>query len=373
MKTIAIVFGGKSVEHDISIITALQMMNLMKVKYDVFPVYIKIDGHMCTADNLTEKNIFLDYENNVKNEKEVLLPFGRSEFWVVQKGKIKRKIKPEAALLCCHGGNGENGCLQGALEMAQICYTSPDHYSSALCMNKALTKVILQNSNIDVVPYVKIDKCEYVENKNVFLDKIKSELSPKVIIKPTTGGSSVGVVICEDENLLEEKIEEVFNYDNCIIVENLVEDMEEYFCAILKVGDKVFESKIDWVGGGGFFSFDEKYLQAKEGEENKISDKMKQRLFMQAKESICALDCDGVVRVDFLYERKNDKLYTSEINTIPGALSFHLFDFSITDFVESLILSAKEKQNKKNNFIYKFSSPSIKKYISISNNLKLKK
>ena len=210
MKNIAIIFGGKSVEHDISIITALQMMEQMKKKYNLFPVYIKTNGQMCTADNLMEKETFLDYENKVKNEQEVLLPFGKNKILVLKKGKIKRTISPEIALLCCHGGNGENGCLQGTLEMADICYTSPNHYSSALCMDKVLTKVILQNKDIKVVPYVKIDKSEYEENKAYFFKKIKKEFSSKVIIKPATGGSSVGVEMCEDENMLEEKINHVF-------------------------------------------------------------------------------------------------------------------------------------------------------------------
>lgn len=373
MKKVAIIFGGKSVEHDISIITALQMMSLMKDKYNIFPVYIKTNGQMCTADNLTEKELFLDYDGRVKNEKEVLIPFGKNEFWVLQKGKVKKKFSPEMALLCCHGGDGENGCLQGTLDMAGICYTSPDHYSSALCMNKILTKIILQDKKIDVVPYVKIDKCEHVENKEACLEKIRRELSSKVIIKPATGGSSVGVVICEDKNLLEEKLEYAFSFDSQIIIENFVEEMEEYFCAIIKVGDKLFESKIDCVKGGEFFSFEEKYLQAKGEEGETVSDKMKERIYRQAKESVLALGCDGVVRVDFIYDKKKDKLFTSEINTIPGALSFHLFDLSITDFVEALIVSAKEKKNKKTEIVYKFSSPAIEKYISISNSIKTKK
>lgn len=372
MKTIAIFFGGKSVEHDISVITALQMMELLKDKYEILPVYIKTNGQMCTADNLSDKEVFLDYQNRVRKEKEILLPFGKNEIWVCQKNKITKKINLEAALLCCHGGAGENGCLQGALELADICYTSPDHYSSAICMDKVLTKIVLEKNGIQTAKYVKVDKCEFETNRRSVVEKIRTELPGKTIIKPAKGGSSVGVCICQDADGIEDKLDYAFQFDDCVIVEEFIENAEEYFCATLKIGQDIFESKVDAVQTGNVFSFEEKYIQDKRTKQKQVSAKMKERVTCLAKETVKALGCDGVVRVDFLYQTETDSLFVGEVNTIPGSLAFHLFDLSSRDFVQALIFGAKKKHQTKQQLMYQFSSSAIERFISLSNNSKLK-
>ena len=370
MKEVALFFGGKSVEHDISIITALQVMSMVPKEYKLLPVYITIDAHMKTADNLTQKEVFLDYKKNVKNEKDVSFSFGKGQLLVLKNGKVKKTISPEVAILCCHGNGGEDGALQGALELAQIPYTSPCHYSSAICMDKALTKMVLEKEEIPSPKYVQVKKCEFEANSDEICKKIGQNLPEKVIIKPAKGGSSVGVQICEDALLLPEKLAETFEFDDKVIVEEFFSNAEEYFCAILKMGDDVFVSRIDKAEKSDFFTFEEKYLKEKKRGNFGVGKNLQKRIVSLAKKSFASLDCDGVVRVDFLYQKENDLLLVNELNTIPGSLAFNLFDFKGEDFIKGLIISAKEKAEKKRGLIYQYNSSAIENFIAMSQNRK---
>ncbi|MBP3345082.1 MAG: D-alanine--D-alanine ligase [Clostridia bacterium] len=372
MDNIAIIFGGKSVEHDISIITALQTMKNISKKYNLIPIYIKPDGRMVCGENLTDEKTFLDYEKNVKKEMEILPSLGKREFAFCQNQKIKKRLKIDAAILCCHGHGGEDGCLQGLLELCEIPYSSPSLPSSALCIDKTLTKIMLKNAQVNTPAYVHFDKSSFEANKEETISKISKTPAYPCIVKPANLGSSVGISICEDKAKIEKNIENAFLYDDKIIVEKFLAGAREFCCAVLKIGDKMIASKVAEVTKSEFYTFEEKYLR-KGSQSKEIDDKLEKEVKEMAVRTFNALECDGVVRVDFLYDEKSKKLYVNELNTIPGSLAFNLFDASFEDLLNMLIKSGKDKKEKQNENLYKFSSVAIENYINMACSEKLVK
>lgn len=358
---IAVFFGGKSVEHDISIITALQTMKAISKENSFIPVYIKSNGKMVTADNLTDEKIYLDYEKNVKNEKDVVLYDGGLA--TIKKKKINI-INIECALLCCHGHGGEDGSLQGALEISKIPYTSCDCCSSVLCMDKGISKFVLESNGLPSIKGVYFNKCKYVQEKSNVIAQIDKIVSYPCIIKPATLGSSVGILICEDKNMLEEKLENAFNYDDKILVEKYLSNAREFCCAVIKNSSNYIASNVVEVSKSKIYTFEEKYLSEKSTPKNKISPELEQQIKNYAKEAYKVFGCSGVVRVDFLFD--NGKLYVNELNSIPGSLSFNMFKFSFADIINCLLREGVAKYKEKDNLIYKFNSQAIEKYIELT-------
>lgn len=369
MKEIAVIFGGKSVEHDISVITALQTMKSI-CGYKVLPIYIKPDGQFVTAQNLTKPQTYLNYAKNVKKEREVI--FDKSYANIVKNKKIVQKIKIDCALLCTHGHGGEDGALQGMLEMCDIPYSSCKVASSAMCMDKTLTKALLQANHIKSPAYVHFDICQYKAKKIDILKEIKDKIKLPCIIKPANGGSSVGISICEDITKIESCIDEAFLYDDKIIVEKYIEKAHEFCCGVVKIASNIITSNVNEVKKGKIYTFTEKYLSAKEQEKKKIDTPTINKVKRLAEKTYKALDCDGVVRVDFLYDQKDNILYVNELNTIPGSLAFNLFPFPFADLMKGIIEEAISYHNSKGKLVYSFSSEAIEKYIDMTDHLKYK-
>lgn len=366
MKTIAVIFGGKSVEHDISVITAMQAMARFPKGYQMLPIYITSQGNFVVADNLNDAKIYLNFAKNVKNCRNVSIDFENHGVFVWKKNKIKKRIKVDCALLCNHGHGGEDGALQGMLELAGIAYTSSTLSSSAMTMDKSLTKIMLGNFHIKTLPYVHFDRCEYHQNKLKILQTIKKKLAFPCIIKPANLGSSVGISICESEAKLDKQIEDAFAFDERILVERYLSGAEEYSCACVKINDKILPSKVNKVKKSKIYTFEEKYIKEREIGKCEISKELNEQIKKLAVKAYKALRCDGVVRIDFLLDKKKKTLFVNEINAIPGSLSFNMFDSSFEDLLSVLIEEGIEKNGKTKNVIYQFSSSAIEKYISLS-------
>ena len=368
MYTIAVLFGGKSVEHDISIITALQTMKNLK-KYKVIPIYISADGRFITGDNLSNAKTYLNFDRNAKNLKEVNFKLGCGQIDIIKHNKIKQTLKVDCALLCNHGNGGEDGSLQGLLELAEIPYTSCKVASSAICMDKALSKIVFSSKNIKSPAYVHFDICQYKAKKFDILKSIIDKIGCPCIIKPARLGSSVGIGICEDVKKLESCIEEAFLYDNKIIVEKYIVDAREFCCGALKIGEKIVLGNVQEVSKSKIYTFSEKYLSSKTVENKKIAEDLEHKIKKLAEKTYRALECDGVIRVDFLYDEKQEVLYVNEVNTIPGSLAFNLFPFPFSDLLNAIIVEAIEYHQKKRGLIYTFNSEAIKAYIDMTDHM----
>lgn len=367
MKVIAVIFGGKSVEHDISIITSMQVLANLPKDYIPFPIYITQEGRFVTADNLKKAETYLDFNKNVKNLTDVSFDFKKKSFIVIKNNKIRENIKVDCALLCNHGYGGEDGSLQGFLQLAQVPYTSSSVSSSALTIDKTLTKIILKDAHIKSLPYVQFDKCQYKANKLKFQNYIKTKIKFPCIIKPANLGSSVGISICECEAKLDSDIEEAFQYDERILVEKFLTNAKEFSCAVVKVNQKPLASKVCEVKKSKIYTFEDKYLKEKVDKKSEIDKSLYEKIQTLAIKSYTALRCDGVVRVDFLFDSKTKNLFVNELNSIPGSLSFNMFNGTFEDLLRILIEESLEKNEIFKDINYSFNSKAIETYINISN------
>lgn len=365
-KNIAVIFGGRSCEHDISILTALQAMgNLDKKKYEIYPVYL-LDGCFYTGKlkNISAFTPFISDEH-----KKICLIEG--SFYECEK-RMKLCFKPDVALLTTHGGEGEDGSLQGLLEVHRIPYTSAGVAPSAVCMNKAITKELFENKLLNILKYTLIYKEEIESDMLKAMEKIESVLDYPVIVKPCSLGSSIGIEVARDRVGLEHALSVAACFDREIIVERALVDFVEINCAVLSDGDEIIvgetEQPISW---NSFLTYDDKYMSGGKMSAAKriipapVSDEVNNEVKESAKRLFSELNLKGVVRIDYLYDTVQKKLFINEINTIPGSLAFYLFEplgISFQDLLDKLIKGAEVWDLKKKKNSFKFESQVLKNF-----------
>ncbi|MDE5616431.1 MAG: D-alanine--D-alanine ligase [Clostridia bacterium] len=352
MKNLAIIFGGNSCEKDISIITAIQAMEAVdKTKYKIYPMFWK-DGFYL-PENPNEIKTYSRPNGDVG--KKVVLDQGA--LFALKKSKIKKIANIDCALLCTHGGLGENGALQGYLEVNRIPYTSPGVLASAIGMDKSVCKMFCKRLSLPVLPYGTIFEGESGE----CLDKIVARIGFPLIVKPAKQGSSIGISICKNQEELEENLKVAFIYDKKVVIEKALTDFKEINCACIKSKDKAYPSTLEEpVGWQEFLTFEDKYMSGG----GKISKTSAKRIFpaeLNENESkkiqnmtvklYSALECKGIIRCDFMLDNTNGEIYLNEINTIPGSLAGYLYedrDLRLKDIinitVEEAIKDFKEQK-----------------------------
>ncbi len=366
-ETIAIFYGGQSVEHDISIITALQAMKFVPSKYNLLPIYMTQNGRWVSCKNLDKAEVYLDFRRRAKKQKEVMVKAGEPYLYIG-----KSKVKIDCALICCHGRGGEDGALAGMLRQCKIPFTSCDVMSAAVTMDKAMTKRVLKSYKIPSPDFVNIYSQDYKNDKFLVMKEIEKSLTFPLIVKPANLGSSVGITICEDLPSLDKAITLAFEFDEKVVVEQFLERAKEYACAAFKMGGSIICSNVQQIHKGNIYTFEEKYLSKKEEKFDKLPAKLENLIKKRTRECYSALDCDGVVRVDFL-ESEDGKLYVNEINSIPGSLAFNLFNLPFREIIQTLIDEAKIREEMRSKEVYEFSSKAIEAYIKISSQNKYTK
>ena len=341
MQNIAVVFGGKSVEHDISIITGLGVIKNLSVKYNIVPIYINKKGDWFTGENLKQAQSFT---GDFKAKSCVILP--DKPFLFVKSGLIMRKIKIDCAVLALHGGIYEGGAIAGIFELSNIPTTSADLTSSSVCMDKVLTKLILNSLNISTPKFV------WGENIQDIKSEIgKSDLDFPLIVKPARAGSSIGIKIVKAKKDLEQAIQYAQHFDKKVIVEECLQNFRELNISIFKMDKNLKCSAIEEVFCNKLFGFEEKYVSR--DIERKVpadlTDEQIEKIEFYAKQVYSALGLNGVVRIDFLM--CDGEIYLNEINTIPGSMAFYLWRSKGISFskllslnIENAILQFKQKQ-----------------------------
>lgn len=372
MKNIAVIFGGKSVEHDISIITALQVMKNFPKQFNLIPIYIQNDGKFVYSKDFSLCETFINFDKKHIKKQEITFNFGQGSINFIKNNKTKRIEKIDCALLCNHGHGGEDGSLQGLLELAEIPYTSSKVASSAVTMDKILTKIFLTSENILTPAYVHFCKDEYEKNRDDILKILKEKIKFPCIIKPSRLGSSVGINICENENMLNETIEKAICFDNKIIVEKFIKNAKECALAVIKTNGKYIESEIQQINKDSFYTFEDKYLKNQENRKEKLSKSMANEIKKIGVNVCKLLDTDGVVRVDFLID-ENNKIFVNEVNSIPGSLAFNLFKTKFEDLIVCLINDAIKEFSSRQNLNYAYNSNAIEAYSKMSKTIKCSK
>ena len=356
---VGVLYGGKTTEHEVSIITAVQAMGFLnEEKYEVIPMYLTKENELYTGAPLKEMDVYKEQDLLKRYCKNVVC-YNKNGVLTLQNknGIFKRTIaEVDIVIPCVHGYNMEDGNVQGLLETYGVPYTGSDIYGCTVGQDKVFQKQILQAEGVPITKYTWFYDNEFYENDQNILKEIK-KIGYPVIVKPARQGSSIGIKIAKDEQSVREAIEEAIKYDDKILVEEVVDNMTELNCSVLGSNSYMETSAIEQVmGKDEILSFNDKYIGsgAKKGAAKKMSgaskgmvsadrvipadipEKLAKDIEETSKKAFRALGASGVVRIDYLYNKKTKKYYVNELNTIPGCLSFYLWMPVKKDYPELL-------------------------------------
>jgi D-alanine-D-alanine ligase len=379
---IAVMFGGRSVEHEVSVISGLQIIeNIDKSKYDVTPVYVSKSGDWYTGDELLSIKNYKDVESLLQRVKKVYLPpvpsMNRLYFSQVKSGLFRKEaeyIKIDAVFPAFHGMHGEDGSMQGLFELADLPYVGCGVTGSAVGMDKIIMKDIFKANNIPIVDYTWFLRSDYEKDSNSVINEIESKLSYPMFVKPANLGSSIGITKAKDRTGLINAVEIAVRYDSRIIVEKGVENLVEINCSVLGFGNEitssVCEEPVSWQE---FLSFDDKYMRGSSQKGMKsatrkipapIPDEKTEEIRKLSMKVFKVLDCSGVSRIDFLMEKYSMKVYVNEINTIPGSFAFYLWEpcgVNFKELIDRLIQYAIKRHDEHVKNIYTFDAALLQK------------
>ncbi len=335
MKSIAVVFGGKSAEHDVSVVTAhipIIETLLTAGEFDVWPVYITKEGKWYCDKKMNTLMFFKqpDWEAQVASWKPVQLSLNNG-FEIIWPGFFGRSQKMDVVFPSMHGTYGEDGSLMGLLRMANVPFIGCDIFASAVAMDKVLTKQVIAAEGMPVVPYVWFTKKQWEESADEFRKHIKKLRSPW-FVKPVHLGSSIGITKAKTESELENAIEVALHYDDKVLVEESIEPLLEITLPIMG-NDIVVTAECERpLNRSELFDFNDKYLAGGKGAGvnnaySEIPAQIGEKLTSQVKELgvkvYRTLGCTGIARVDFLINEHSKHVYVNEVNTLPGSLYHH--------------------------------------------------
>ncbi len=340
-RTVAVIYGGKSCEHDISVITGCLAKGYFGT--DIVSIYIDKDNRFYLVGNDWTPRAHLE-----RKGKPLIFLTGESSVAVVRRRKLE-KIPIYAAVNCCHGLNGEDGCIAALCRLAEIPLVGSDLAAGAVAMDKDLCKRVLSSYDFPTVEGVTVTS---VQPAFEF-----ARTHYPVIVKPTLLGSSIGVSVARDDAQLAAAVDNALHYCPRVLVERFV-DCVEYNCAVMHVGGEVVTSRVEMpVTAHELLTFTDKYIEGDAPSKEVPKDIAKTVQAMTA-DIYETMNFKGVVRVDFLYDKNSGRLYVNEINTTPGSLAFGLWqgEYSRTRFGEALVDQAVSDYRQMQSFTYVFPS-----------------
>ncbi len=373
---IGVIYGGETVEHEVSVISALQAMNnLNEDKYDIVPIYISKDRIWYTGHMLRDIEFYKEFEDEKKYATKVML-YKKGKTFLLQRtiGLFRKDITDlDVILPVVHGNNVEDGSLAGLLDSIGIPYVGSHVLGGALGQDKVVMKQVMESVNLPIVPYTWFYDSEYLDNKENVLKEIK-KIGYPVIVKPATLGSSIGIEVAKNEKDIESKIEDAMEYDTKIVVEKVIENLTEVNASVLGNYEYQKVSPLEEVmGEDEILSFADKYLgnakskgTASKGMAStsrivpaRISEKLTKEIQDTAKQVFKVLNLSGVCRVDFLIDNKENKFYVNEPNTCPGSLSFYLWKeagMKYSELLDEMVSIAIKEYKHKNQKTMSFKS-----------------
>ncbi len=351
MKTnIGVFFGGRSTEHEISVISDSQAMAAIdRDVYDVTPVYITKEGRWFTGEALTEVSNYRDPKKLLQQCSEVYMrpAYGDSNLYLARRKMFGTDVAAhiDVAIPVLHGANGEDGTIQGLFDLIGLPFAGCDVLASANGMDKITMKMILQACEVPVVDYVWFTDKEWFDNRQEVVDRIESKIGYPVIVKPSNLGSSVGIGRAADRERLVQCVTDATSYSSRIIVEHMVDNLKEINCSVLGDCDEYQTSVCEEpIKSGEILSYEDKYMGGSKGSKGMqasakripadLPEATSDRIRFLAGETFRVLSCHGVSRVDVIMDEDNGQIYVNEINTIPGSLSFYLWEASGIPFAE---------------------------------------
>ena len=382
-KTIGVIFGSRSCEREVAIISAVQLMRHANGdKYNVIPVYISEDGNWYTGDALKDIRTYKPFRPELKGITRVFpdLSSGSGALLTVQKGtglfareKTVIAARIDAYIIVMHGLNGEDGTLQGMMELMNIPYTSTGVAGSALGMDKIMMKQFFKGGGLPVLPGIWFTRSAFASDRDKVLNSVETELGFPVFVKPANLGSSIGVSRADDRESLSDSLELAFEYDRRVLVEKGLNKPIELNCSVMGYDDELQASPIEMpLNNDEFLDFKDKYLSSggSKGMASlhrvlpaPIEDDLAAEIQNLSKTIFRMLDCKGVVRIDYMFDRDGEKLYITEINTIPGSLAFYLWEnagIPYSSLIDRMIDYAEKAHADKNQANYAYSSDILK-------------
>ncbi len=346
---VAVIFGGRSVEHEVSIVTAMQIFaSIDREKYDVIPVYINKSGRWFAGERLEKVENFKNLKLGTKAPEYVfqastktggsLAPAGAA-------GYFSGKIRPDIYFPAIHGTFGEDGTLQGLFEMAGVPYTGCGVAASAIGMDKIIQKAIFKNAGVPVVNYLGFLKSEWENGRGEILKNIESRLGFPVYVKPANSGSSVGIGKADNVSELGKAIDVAVNFDGRIVIEEGKENIVEINCSVLGNEDLKVSVCEQPIKHRDVLTYEDKYLKGGKtkgmaGLSRLVPAPINEALTAQIQSASLAafksIGASGLARVDFMARPESGEFWITEINTLPGSLAFYLWEKSGLDFPELL-------------------------------------
>ncbi len=382
-KQIGVIFGSRSCEREVAIISAVQLMrHADREKYDVIPVYIDEDGSWYTGDKLTDINTFKPFRPEGAGIVKVFpdLSSGSGALLRLNKGsglfakeKLEIVARIDVYIVVMHGLNGEDGTLQGLLELANVPYTSTSVAGSAVGMDKILMKQVFRGAGLPVLPDTWFTRTFYEKDPEAVIRQVEDDIGYPVFVKPANLGSSIGVSRAGNAEELKDSLTLAFEYDRRVLVEKGLNKPIELNCSVLGYDGETEASPIEMpINNDAFLDFKDKYL-ASSGSKGMaslhrvlpapIEEGLKDEIQTLSKTIFRLLDCKGVVRIDYMFDRDSEKLFITEINTIPGSLAFYLWEnagMKYNVLIDHMIGYAEKAHEDKNRANYAYTSDILK-------------
>ncbi len=387
---VGVMFGGKTVEHEISIISAIQAIgHLNKEKYDVIPIYITKNNEFYIGEKVGDIKSYTDINSLLKESQRVIM--------LNEDGKVKLIRYPmkkfgkneldyiDIAFPVVHGTNVEDGTLQGYLQMFNIPYVGCDVLSSAVGMDKYVMKTVLKDNGIPVLDCKCFTAKQYDDDVDAVIEKVETAIGYPVIVKPVNLGSSIGISKAENRDELYDSLDTAFRYASKVLIETAVQNLKEINCSVLGDYEEAEASECEEpVSSDKILTFAEKYIgdgSAKGAKGTKggvkgsggskgmatlkrkipadITDEQRTLIREYAVKAFKVLGCGGVSRIDFMMDTKTGNIWLNEINTIPGSLSFYLWEplgVKYTELLDRMISLALKRERENSSITYTFDS-----------------
>lgn len=383
---VGVIFGGRSVEHEVSILTAHQTMAALPMdKYIPVPIYISKSGQWFTGEVLKHLENFKDLEKLVNIAESVVFNVNATQPGLIhQKAQVQRSwlgrstpepsLEPiDVAFPIMHGSHGEDGTLQGLLEMADLPYVGSGVLASAIAMDKIVTKLVLRSAGVPVIDDLYISRARWESEPDAVLKEAESQFGYPVYVKPVTLGSSIGVSRAEVASALRFALDVAAAYDSRIMIEPAQQDIIEVNCSVLGDSTDARASVCEQPVSNGILSYEDKYLSGDKNGGSKgrgmqsakrlipapIDADLTEAIQSTAIKAFKVLNASGVIRIDFFVHPSDKKFYINEINPIPGSLSFYLWEPTGVDFPElvtTLVEIALKRHQEKRRSTFTFSS-----------------
>jgi D-alanine-D-alanine ligase len=373
---VALIFGGCSPEHEVSIVTAHQVYLALQESHHVIPIYITKNGEWLTGDAMRDLSAFTDgtLPHPSDFDKITIEFYPEPKFVITSRHWISRNVRKRSVLPvdvvfpAIHGMHGEDGTLQGLLELMNLPYVGAGVVGSAVGMDKIMMKAILNENNLSVLPYLYWSRHNWNTRQDEILEEVETTLSYPLFVKPAMSGSSIGVSHVKNQTELCTAAEVAGQYSRRVLVEKAVEKPLEINCAVMGLDEPTASVCEQPVTQTNFLSFDDKYIHQEDentgmaGADRKIpapiSEELTSHIQGLAVRTFQVLDCAGVARIDFLVDAEQN-VYVNEINTIPGSYSYYLWthqDIEFPKLVSELIDLAFKAHAQKNALTYTYTT-----------------